>query len=226
MKIVIFAAGEGVRMRPLTLHTPKPLLLYRGKTNLDHLFSLLPSEIDEAILVVKHLAHKIKDYCGESFHGRRIHYVEGSERGNAIGFLATRPLIKKGERFAVAYGDEVFVGDEITQCLNHDYSWNCFPAADPTKVGVATLDKCGRILEVIEKPAEPKSNLAADGFMVVDSSIFKYQPTPHVNGEYYFSGLMNQFIKNHHVVAVVSLPHPQLTTVEDLKKLDQVDDLS
>lgn len=220
MKIVIFAAGEGVRMRPLTWHTPKPLLRYKGKTNLDHLFSFLPPEVDEAILVVKHLAHKIKDHCGSRFHGRSVCYVEGSERGNAVGLMAARHLIKRGEHFAVAYGDEIFVGDEITRCLQHQYSWNCFPVADPTKVGVATLDGRGRIVEVIEKPTDSKSNLAADGFMVVDSDIFNCQLVPHASGEYYFSSLMNQFVKNHEVVAVMSPPHPQLTTVEDLRKLD------
>jgi len=226
MKVVIFAAGEGVRMRPLTLHTPKPLLRYRGQTNLDHLFSLLPPEIDEAILVVKHLADKIKNYCGANFHGRPVHYVEGSSLGNAIGFLATRHLISEGERFAVAYGDEVFAGDEIVRCLQHKHSWNCYQAPDPTKVGVVTLDGYGKIVEVAEKPTEPKSNLAADGFMVVNADIFKYQPKQHASGEYYFSELMNQFVKNHEVMAVISSPHPQLTTVEDLKKLDQPHDFS
>src|SRR3989338_4680853 len=102
MKIVIFAAGEGVRMRPLTLTKPKPLLAYQGKTNLDHLFDRLPAEIDEAIITVKYLGQQIKDYCGTEFHGRRVHYVEGSSEGNALGFLAAKSFFSEGERFAVA----------------------------------------------------------------------------------------------------------------------------
>lgn len=223
MKAVVFAAGEGVRMRPLTLYTPKPLLKYQGKTNLDHIFNLLPQEVDEVILVVKYLADMIKDYCGKNFYGRRIHYVEGSEKGNAIGFMAARSLIGIGERFAVAYGDEVFVGDEIARCFHYRYSWLCYHVADPTKVGIATLNDRGRIIEVNEKPDQPKSNLAADGFMIVNADIFNCEPEQHSNGEYYFSSMMNKFLKDHEVFAVMaSEGHAQLSTPADIEKLDKV----
>jgi NDP-sugar pyrophosphorylase family protein len=221
MKIVIFAAGEGVRMRPLTLATPKPLLSYRGRTNLDHLFSLLPPEIDEVVITVRHLATKIKDYCGENFHGRKIHYVDGSAEGNALGFMAARNFFAPGERFAVAYGDEVFAGDEIGRCLKHTYSWICYEVADPTKVGIVTVDNHDKIVDLTEKPEKPISNLAADGFMVINADIFDYQLKKHPNGEYYFSDLMGQFIKNHDVFAVMGSPgHCQLTSPADLERLN------
>lgn len=139
MKVIITAAGEGVRMLPLTLATPKPLLKYRGKTNLDHLFERLPSEIDEAIIIVKYLGEQIKKYCGKNFHGRKISYVDGSEKGNAVGIFNAKDFFKPSERFAIAYGDEVFVGDELVRCLAHEYSWLCYHVADATKVGVLTV---------------------------------------------------------------------------------------
>ncbi len=221
MKVIITAAGEGVRMRPLTLTTPKPLLKYRGKTNLDHLFERLPKEIDEAIIVVKYLGDQIKQYCGHKFHGRKISYVDGSEKGNAVGIFAAKDFFKPQERFAIAYGDEVFAGDEMTRCLANKYSWLCYHVPDPTKTGVLTIAHDWKILEVIEKPSQPKSNLAADGFMVVSADIFKYDLIKHANGEYYFSDVVGKFLKDYGMTAVMASPgHTQLTTPNDIDFLD------
>ena len=105
MQVVILAAGEGVRMRPLTLTTPKPLLKVSGKVLLDYIFETLPPEVTEAVIVVKYLGEQIKAYCGESFHGRTIHYADGSDLGTAYSFLAAKPYVTE-DRFLFLYGDE------------------------------------------------------------------------------------------------------------------------
>ena len=204
-------------MRNLTETTPKPLLKFAGKSAIDHIFDALPTEIDEAIIVVKYLADQIKAHCGDRFRGRKIQYVIGSESGTAHSFMAARPFIKDGERFAVVYGDEYITAGEARECLSHTYSWLCYPVDDPTKVGIAEVDADGNIANVIEKPQSAKSNLAADGFMVVDAKIFNYSPDMHTDGEYYFSTMMNKFVKDHPVVAVHgSATHGQITTPEDI----------
>ncbi len=208
-------------MRPLTLTTPKPLLKYRGKTNLDHLFELLPKEIDEAIIVVRYLGEQIKQYCGANFHGRKVSYVDGSEKGNAVGIINARQFFAHGERFALAYGDEVFAGDEISRCLEKEFSWLSYYVDDPTKTGVVTVDAENKIVGFVEKPKNPPSNLAADGFMVISADIFNYGPPKHENGEYYFSDMMGHFIKEHDVYAVMgSEGHTQLTTPADIDRLN------
>ena len=212
-------------MRELTSSIPKPLLQFAGKGALDHIFSALPPEIDEAVIVVKYLAEQIMTYCGDEFHGRKIRYAEGSDKGTAFSFISSRPFIKDGERFAVVYGDEYLTLEEVVSCLAHKYSWLCYPVDDPTMVGIAEVDSHGNITNVIEKPQQSQSNLAADGLMVVDSEIFNYAPDSHTDGEYYFSTMMNKFIKDHPVVAVYgSSKHGQITAPEDLKKMsDKID---
>lgn len=218
MKTIILAAGRGKRMRNLTEETPKPLLKFAGQSALDHIFDALPPEIDEAIIVVKYLAEQIRTYCGKEFHGRKIRYVEGSDKGTAFSFAAVRPFINNGERFAVVYGDEYITVEEMRECLRYKYSWLCYPVNDSTKVGIAEVDATGKITNVIEKPRNSKSNLAADGLMIVDSDIFDYLPDLHIDGEYYFSTMMNKFVKDHSVVAVYgSVEHGQITAPEDLK---------
>lgn len=224
MKVIILAAGEGVRMRPLTNTFPKPLLRYQGKANLDHLFDRLPPEISEAIISIGYLAEEIKRYCGDTFHGRSVRYVPGSSAGNVVGVLNTRPFLKGGERFAVAYGDEVFVGDELTRAVIPEFSWLCYETSRPKEVGIAELDDMGRIIRVLEKPEHPPSCLAADGFMVLNTDIFSYPLVRHPSGEQYFSDLMNQFVRAHDVRAVSASPgHTQLTDPADIERLNKIE---
>ena len=209
-------------MRPLTLHTPKPLLSFAGKTALEHLFLALPKEIDEVIIVVKYLEEQIRRYCGSQFLGRSVSYRKGSSEGNALGLLNARDAFGANERFALAYGDEFITSSEVAECLTLRYSWLCYTVPDPTSVGIATLDDKGYIRDVIEKPKHSSSNLAADGFMVIDASIFSYQPERHGNGEYYISDLMKQFIAEHDVRAAIgSKYHGQLGTPADLERLEK-----
>ena len=217
MKAVILAAGEGVRMRPLTLDMPKPLLKIAGKSFIDRIFENFPDEITEVVLVVMYLADKIKEHCGESFHGRRIHYARGSEKGNAYSFLASKPFFDGNERMMIIYGDELPTKEEFKECLSHEYSWLCYQVPVPQKSGIATIDESGRILEVIEKPEHPKSDWAATGLMVANASVFNYEPVQHKNGEFYLSSMMDQFCHDNTVMVVRGKPgRPQLTTPEDL----------
>ena len=82
MQCVILAAGKGTRMRPLTEHTPKPLIKVCGKPILQHIVEALPAEIDELILVVGYLEEQIRTFCGAEFCGRKVKYVT---QGNSAG---------------------------------------------------------------------------------------------------------------------------------------------
>jgi len=223
MKIVILAAGEGQRLRPLTLTLPKPLVPIGKWTTFDILIESLPKEIDEIILVVRHLGHLIKNHCKNKYPDRKIFFIDGSKNGNALGFIKTKHLLKKDERFAVAYADDILSKKEIRECLKNKYSWLCYEASDPTKVGIATLDKEGFIDDVTEKPEKPLSKISVNGFMVINYNIFNYEPKPHKNGEYFFTSMMRQFIKDHRVKAVIGdKHHSQLTSIEDIPKLEMI----
>ena len=75
MQAVLLAAGKGVRMLPLTLNQPKPLVEIGGVPLIVHVLRALPPEIDEVIIVVGYKAQMIIDYLGETFEGRKIRYV-------------------------------------------------------------------------------------------------------------------------------------------------------
>jgi MurNAc alpha-1-phosphate uridylyltransferase len=78
MKAMILAAGRGERMRPLTDHTPKPLLEVRGKPLIHwHLERLAAAGVNEVVINLSWLGERIKQALGDgSRWGMRIHYSE------------------------------------------------------------------------------------------------------------------------------------------------------
>lgn len=221
MKAVILAAGEGRRMLPLTLVKPKPLLEFRGKPILDHLFDEMPEEIDVVVMVVKYLGHQIKAYLGDAYRGKKIRYAEGSEKGSAFSFLASRSLIDTGERFFILQGDEPQQRSELKECLCYDYSWVCSEEPDPRPTGRALINADGIITEIVELSDDPHlSRWSAMGTMLVNTDIFEYEPTLHPSGEYRLPSLMSGFIKDHPVRAVFGKRRPPFSSPGDLNWIE------
>ncbi len=113
MKALIFAAGLGERMRPLTLHTPKPLLPVGGKPLIEwHLDKLAALGVEEVVVNIAWLAERFPETLGDGARwGLRLRYShEGAvplETGG--GMLHALSLLQEGAApdapFLVANGD-------------------------------------------------------------------------------------------------------------------------
>lgn len=108
MKAMILAAGRGERMRPLTEHTPKPLLRVAGKALIEyHIERLYAAGYRDIVINLHHLGVQIRDHLGDgrSF-GVTIEYSE--ERPELLetggGILQALPLLGNGP-FLVINGD-------------------------------------------------------------------------------------------------------------------------
>ena len=224
MKAVILAAGRGKRMGPLTETTPKPLLKIKDRTFLEHIISALPPEVDELVLVIGYKGEQIREFLGTEFLGKKVSYVENDriESGNAYSFLLTRDYFKPRERFMIIYSDELASKEEIAECVAYEFSWFTHIVDDPTQSGIVTLSASGEIIELEEKPENPKSNIAAGGVLVVNADIFSYPPQQHRNGEYYLTSMMVPFIKNHSVKAVTGTKNLYFSTPEDIDRFNKV----
>jgi MurNAc alpha-1-phosphate uridylyltransferase len=108
MKAMILAAGRGERMRPLTDHTPKPLLPVAGKTIIEHTINqLVAAGFDDIIINHAHLGQQIADHLGDgSRYGASIRYSPEGEQGleTAGGIINALPLLG-GDVFLVVNGD-------------------------------------------------------------------------------------------------------------------------
>jgi N-acetyl-alpha-D-muramate 1-phosphate uridylyltransferase len=110
MKALIFAAGLGERMRPLTLTTPKPLLVAGGETLIGwHLRKLAAVGVDEVVVNTSWLAPRFPEVLGDGArYGLRLHFIEeGSmplETGGGMWNALSR-LSPDGAPFLAVNGD-------------------------------------------------------------------------------------------------------------------------
>src|SRR3989344_9060664 len=108
MKAIMLAAGEGVRMRPLTERAPKQLQLLQGKPLIEYILERVPTEIDEFVIVIGYKGAMIKDYCKERYLGRPVTYLEQPEKtGTYRALEMAHGFLKKGERFLMLYGADL-----------------------------------------------------------------------------------------------------------------------
>ncbi len=108
MKAIILAAGRGERMRPLTDHTPKPLLRLRGKPLIEwHLDGLARGGVREVVINTAWLEEQIVAALGDGARfGLKIRYsLEGRDHGGA---LETAGGLKKALPLLRLAGDEPF----------------------------------------------------------------------------------------------------------------------
>jgi NDP-sugar pyrophosphorylase family protein len=173
MQAVILAAGLGTRLRPLTYHTPKPMLRIAGKNLIEHNLDRLPREVDELVLVVGYLKKQIMDYFGDQFVGRKITYVEQKEilgTGHAL-FLCQSIL--RG-RFIAVNGDDIYSKDDMKRCLQYS---NCILTKEvfgKFSGGRIELTSDGFLNDIIEGVHCGKNSLVNIGFYVLEKSFFDY----------------------------------------------------
>ncbi len=185
MKAIILAAGKGVRLRPYTHLTPKPLLKVNHKRIIDYLLESLPDEVSEIILVVGHLKRRIKWHLGNSYKGKKITYVVQKEKkGTAHALFLCKPYLKDEKKFLVVFGDNLYAKKDLTECLNYSLAILAKKVDDPKAFGVLTFDKSHHLQEIIEKPKNPPSNLVACGAFVLNNKIFNYQMAPIIGQEF------------------------------------------
>lgn len=107
MKAMILAAGIGQRMRPLTNHSPKPLLTVNQKTLLDyHLEKIQLAGIEEVIINLAYLGEKIRDHLQQhSYRDLHIRFSEEPEPLETGGALLHAKKLLGDDDFLLVNGD-------------------------------------------------------------------------------------------------------------------------
>jgi UDP-N-acetylglucosamine diphosphorylase / glucose-1-phosphate thymidylyltransferase / UDP-N-acetylgalactosamine diphosphorylase / glucosamine-1-phosphate N-acetyltransferase / galactosamine-1-phosphate N-acetyltransferase len=196
MKAFIFAAGKGVRLRPLTENTPKPMLKVGGVPLLEHILGILPEEISEIFIVVGYLGEQIKEYFGDSWQGRQIRYIEQAEQlGTGYTLMQCRKHLEDGERFLVLYADDLRDKESLELALEHEYAILVKTLEDTGRFGTVVTDEAGVILGLEEKSPNPKSHSVVTGAYVLTTKIFDYPPSLEPNGEYYINSMLIELFK-------------------------------
>lgn len=209
MKGVILAGGDGTRLRPLTLVTNKHLLPVYNKPVIYYAIEkLVEAGVDRIMIVTS--PKQVDDFVnllgsGQNFvskkTGKQIQIVYGIQNrpsGIADGLHIAKDYI--GTDNCVLYlGDNIFEDDISTHIANFKGGALVFlkEVKNPERFGIATVDEKGRVLEIVEKPVNSKSNLAVVGIYVYDRTVFDKmvgQPTSE-RGEYEITYINNTYIK-------------------------------
>ncbi|SHN23978.1 MurNAc alpha-1-phosphate uridylyltransferase [Duganella sacchari] len=135
MKAMIFAAGRGERMRPLTDTTPKPLLKVRGRPLIVwHILNLVKAGITEIVINHAHLGEQIEQTLGDgSQFGAKLMYSHEEQALETAGGIAkARELL--GDAPFVAVSGDIYVPyfdfEQVKDVLHDKDMWGNPYAAD------------------------------------------------------------------------------------------------
>jgi NDP-sugar pyrophosphorylase family protein len=202
VKALVLAAGEGTRLRPLTLDRPKPMVPIGGSPLLEHLLGLLRHHsIVEVAVNLHYKPDAIVEYCGDGTpFGVSITY---SREPRLLGSAGAAKRLQRflDRTFVVLYGDVLTDADlgalvrehrrrhALATLLLHE-------VPDPTRHGIAELASDGRIVRFVEKPRPDAvfSRLANAGVYILEPSILSFVPPdePCDFGQDVFPSLIQQ----------------------------------
>lgn len=178
MKAIILAAGQGTRLRPVTLTMPKPLVPVANKSLIVYAIEMMrDGGLTDIGIVVNSLQSPIRTQLGDgSSIGVNLNYIVQEEQlGLAHAVSICRDFVGD-QPFGMFLGDNIFqdkMGDLLRGFLDSSYEAAVAlgEVADPTRFGIAEI-KDEKIVRVVEKPKVPPSNLAISGVYLFRPSIF------------------------------------------------------
>jgi mannose-1-phosphate guanylyltransferase len=197
MKAMVFAAGEGQRLRPITEKTPKPLVQVAGRPMIDYPLLLLRHYgAKEIIINLHHLGDQVENYLGDGARfGLKICYSRESELLDTGGGLLKAKRFFENATFIVINTD-VLIDLPLAQVLElHRRNQAAAtlvlrPDPEADRYGSMDIAADGRICRFLNAtmPAAPspaRHTLMFTGVQILEPSIFDYMPA--VTGSEKFS---------------------------------------
>lgn len=183
MKAFLLAAGHGTRLQPLTDNLPKCLVPVRGTPMLQIWFDICRAAgIDEVLINIHAHAGQVREFVAKSCAGLRVTISEEPVLLGSAGTLrANREWVGRDEDFWVLYGDVLTSLDlrKMQACHtahNALATMGVYEVENPRRCGIVTCNAVGKIVDFIEKPENPTSNLAFSGILLARSSVLDLIP--------------------------------------------------
>ena len=179
---LVLAAGLGTRLRPLTDSIPKCLVPIAGRPLLDYWVDrLIAAGVSEARVNSHSHAEQVRAYVAEVNRSGRLQLAESYEPellGSAGSVSANADLADDVDDVIIVYADNFGDADLARMLAYHrshgePFTMLLFRAPNPRACGIAELDSNGRVVSFVEKPPEPRSDLANGGVYVVTAEAYR-----------------------------------------------------
>lgn len=205
-KGIILAGGSGTRLYPITQGVSKQLLPVYDKPMIYYPLSVLMLAGIREVLIINtpHEQALFRQLLGDgSQWGMDIQYaVQPSPDGLAQAYLIGRDFVA-GKPSCLVLGDNIFHGHGLSEMLRRadarDQGATVFGywVNDPERYGVAEFDATGKVVGLVEKPLNPRSNYAVTGLYFYDAHACDYaaELKPSDRGELEITDLNRRYLE-------------------------------
>lgn len=208
MKGIILAGGSGTRLYPTTLVLSKQLLPVYDKPMIYYPLSVLMlAQIREVLIIStpKDLPRFKELFNDGKWLGMRFSYcVQENPEGLAQGLILASEFVGT-DSMALILGDNVFYGQGFSPMLleakerakEGRATIFSYRVKNPQSFGVAEIDSSGRVLDIEEKPQNPKSNYAVTGLYFYDNEAISIAKSlkPSARGELEITDVNRAYLK-------------------------------
>jgi len=208
MKGIILAGGSGSRLYPMTNIISKQLLPIYDKPMIYYpLSTLMLADIREILIIsTPRDISKFQELFNDGSHlGLKISYeIQEKPEGIAQAFIIGEKFIGK-ENVCLILGDNIFYGKGFFQKIQNAKKLKqgaiifAYPVKNPQQYGVVVIDKKNKVLDIIEKPKKPVSNLAVTGIYFYDNSVIDIAKKlkPSQRGELEITDVNKKYLQKH-----------------------------
>lgn len=207
MKGIVLAGGSGTRLSPLTLAISKQLLPVYNKPMIYYpLSTLIWAGIRDILIITT--THDQAQFIkllgtGESIGVNFSYAVQNNPSGLAEAFIIGEDFIQDDD-VVLILGDNILYGagidEDLKTAIDLQRSFGAcifaYPVADPERYGVVELEN-STVLSIVEKPKNPKSNLAIPGLYFYDNDVVEYARSlkPSERGELEIVDIHKEYLR-------------------------------
>ena len=180
VKAILVAGGHGSRLYPFTKISQKTLLPLYERPVIDYaLGTIRRAGIKNITIISNQFIGQIAKHVGSGLAGEQIHYVlEETPEGVANALNLARPH-NEDCRLLIYFSDNITtieLSDYVDTFRQAETNPGCILLSreeeNPNAFGVAKFDKNGNIVDIVEKPESPPSNIAIGGIYLYDEQFW------------------------------------------------------